>query len=338
MQHIACVGSGPASIVFALAVKRIAKSTAATIFRQGVDNEPNPSFALSNNQRRNIRGRLESVLETLQPLHRWQRMDVIHRGATTTVDTELGGALERTRLMITLEQAVLDQNCNVHHINSADFDRELASFDFVALDEADVALDRTHFEYDIAHRRAHSICFAVTQLATDRVLEVVQRGSSLFFGHGFSVGDGQASFFVEANAEAWLREGLLDAKPDVISAYMSDAFSRSLHGGRICSSGQLSQIYTAIRVGGVRKTVSCLEAQPKPRIHRFYTARNSRWMTPLISPQRSPRAASNHWNATKGPGALLRQVPRVHPTSKWTGWEICTAMSIFRRRPLPSTL
>ena len=117
MQHIACVGSGPASFVFALAVKRIVKSTAVTIFRQGVDNEPTPGFALSDNQRCNIRGGLKSVLETLHPLDRWQRMDVIHRGATTAVDGELGGALERARLMITLEQAALDQNCTVRDIN-----------------------------------------------------------------------------------------------------------------------------------------------------------------------------------------------------------------------------
>jgi len=246
MQHIACVGSGPASFVFALAVKRIAKSTAVTIFRQELDNETIPGFALADNQRRNIGGRLRSVLETLQPLHRWQRTDVIHRGVTTTVDGELSGALERDRLMSTLEQAAIEQNCTVRHINSADFDRELAAFDFVVLDETDIPLDHAHFEYDIAHRRAHGICFAVTQLAADRVLEVVKRGSSLFFGHGFSVVDGQASFFVEANAEAWLRESLLDAKPEAVSAYMSDAFSRSLHGGTIRSSGLLSQIHTAI--------------------------------------------------------------------------------------------
>jgi len=246
MQHIACVGSGPASFVFALAVKRIAKSSAVTIFRQGVNYDPDPGFALSDNQRRNIRSRLESALETLKPLHRWQRTDVIHRGAMTTVDGELGGALEGAPLMSTLEQAAIEQNCNVRHINSAKFDLELASFDFVVLEEADVPLDRAHFEYDIVHRRAHGICFAVTQLAADRVLEVVERGSSLFFGHGFAVSDGQASFYVEANAETWLREGLLDAKPEVIIAYMSDAFSRSLHGGTICSSGRLSQIHTAI--------------------------------------------------------------------------------------------
>jgi anthraniloyl-CoA monooxygenase len=245
MQHIACVGSGPASFVFALAVKGIAKSCAVTIFRQEVDYDPDPGFALSDNQRRNIRSRLESVLETLQPLHRWQRTDVIHRGAMTTVDGELGGALEGARLMSTLEQAAIEQNCNVRHINSAELDLELASFDFVVLEEADVPLDRAHFEYDTVHRRAHGICFAVTQLAADRVLEVVERGSSLFFGHGFSVGDGQASFCVEANAETWLREDLLDAKPEVIIAYMSDAFLRSLHGGTICSSGRLFQIHTA---------------------------------------------------------------------------------------------
>ena len=65
--------------------------------------------------------------------------------------------------MSTLEQAALDQDCTVRHINSADFDRELTSFDFVVLEEADVALDRAYFEYDIAHRRVHGICFAVTQ-------------------------------------------------------------------------------------------------------------------------------------------------------------------------------
>ena len=33
------------------------------------------------------------------------------------------------------------------------------------------------------------------------------------------------------------------------------------------------------RVGGARETVSCLEAQPKPRTDRFYTVRSSRLMT-----------------------------------------------------------
>ena len=337
MQHIACVGSGPASFVFALAVKRMAKSSAVTIFRQEVDYDPDPGFALSDNQRRNIRSRLESVLETLQPLHRWQRTDVIHRGAMTTVDGELGGALEGARLMSTLEQAAIEQNCNVRHINSAELDLELASFDFVVLEEADVALDRAHFEYDIVHRRAHGICFAVTQLAADRVLEVVERGSSLFFGHGFSVGDGQASFCVEANAEAWLREGLLDATPEVIMRICPMPFRARFTAARFVHQAGYFKFIQQSRVGGARETVSCLEAQPRPRTDRFYTVRSSRLMTPLISPQRSPMAASNHWNATKGPGALLRQVPRVHPTSKWTGWKICTAMSIFRRRPLPST-
>jgi anthraniloyl-CoA monooxygenase len=232
--------------VFALAVKRISKSAEVTIFRQGVDDNPAPGFALSDNRRRNIRGRLESILETLQPLHRWQRTDVIHRGARTAVEGELGSALERARLMSALENAAKEQNCTVRHINFADFDRELASFDFIVLEEADTALDRAYFEYDIAHRHAHGICFAVTPLAADRIFEVVERGSSLFFGHGFSVGGEQACFYVEANAEAWSREGLLDAQPDVISAYMSDAFSRSLHGGTIRSSGPLSQIHTAI--------------------------------------------------------------------------------------------
>ena len=270
MQHIACVGSGPASFVFALAVKRIAKSTAVTVFRQGSDNAPTPGFALSDNQRRNIRGRLKSVLGTLQPLHRWQRMDVIHRGATTTVDGELGGALERARLMITLEQAVLDQNCTVRHIDSADFDRELASFDFVVLDETDVALDRSHFEYDIAHRRAHGISCGDTGLLPIASWRSSNEESSLFFGHGFSAWRGKASFFVEADAEAWLREGLLDAKPDVISAYMSDAFSRSLHGGTIyVHRACYLKFIPQSRVGGARETVSCSVAPPRPHTDRF---------------------------------------------------------------------
>ena len=247
MQHIACVGSGPASFVFALEVKRKAKANAVTVFRYGVDTGSGAAtgFALSDNRRRNIRGRLETAIGAY-PLHRWLRTDIIHRGATTSVAGELGGAVERAWLMSALEQAAIVQNCIVRRIGSADLERELATFDVVVLDETDVPPDRAHFECDFAPRRVFGVCCAVTGLAADRVLEVVERGTSLFFGHGFSVGNGQASFFVEATDDAWSHEGLLDAEPAVLSAFVSAAFSRSLDGGTVTSAGRLSRSASAI--------------------------------------------------------------------------------------------
>jgi anthraniloyl-CoA monooxygenase len=246
MQHIACVGSGPASLLLALAVKSRSKAKAVTVFRRRFDNDPSPGFALSDNPRRNMRGRLEMILDTVLPLDRWLRTDIIHRGATTTVAGELGAGLERARLMAALEQALIEKNCIVRDADAADFDRELASFDLVVREETDAPLDRVHFEYDIVRKRAFGIGCAVTHLAADRVFEVVERGTSFFFGHGFSVSGEWASFFVEATGEAWTREGLLDAEPGVLCAYLSNVFSRALDGGAICSAGPLTQIYSAI--------------------------------------------------------------------------------------------
>ena len=246
MQHIACVGSGPASLLFALAVKRKAKAQAVTIFRPAVEWDPCPGFALSENRRRNIRDRLEAALNKSLPLKQWLSTDIFHRGARTSIAGRLGNAIERAQLMTSLEQAAIEQNCNVRHGGSADLDQELAAFDLVVLDVTDVPPDSVHLECDIAHRRAWGICFAVTHLAADRVLEVIERGPSLFFGHGFSVGEARAAFFVEANGDAWSREGLMDADPGVLSAYVSEVFSRSLEGGRVLGSGRLSHIYSAI--------------------------------------------------------------------------------------------
>jgi anthraniloyl-CoA monooxygenase len=244
MRHIACVGSGPASLLFVLAVNTKLKTNAVTIFRHAGDDDPSPGFAV--NRRRDIRGRLESALATSLPVNRWLRTNFVHRGAITTIAGDLGSAVARAPMVTILEQAAIEQNSTVRHVGPADLDRELATFDVVVLEETDVPSHRAHFACDIVRRHVWGVCFAVTHLAADRVLEVAERGNSFFFGHGFAVGDGQATFFVEATGDAWSREGLLEANSDAIWAFVSDAFSRALDGASVRVSGRLSQISSAM--------------------------------------------------------------------------------------------
>jgi anthraniloyl-CoA monooxygenase len=231
MRQIACVGSGPASMLFALTVNRRSKANAVTMLRRDAfDRNYTPGFALSDNPRRNFQGRLESVLGAPLPLHRWRRADVIQRGACTTIAGELGASVKQASLVSMLAKAALADKSPLRYIGDADLERELTAFDYIVLEETNLPANQTHFEFDVTQPDILSVHFEVTRLAADRVLEVVERGNSLFFGHGFLVGEEQASFFVEATEQAWSREGLLKAHPEALSAFIADAFSRSLDG------------------------------------------------------------------------------------------------------------
>jgi anthraniloyl-CoA monooxygenase len=246
MRQIACVGSGPASLLFALAVKRKSKASAVTIFRQPAGGGAGAGFALSNNRRRNMRGRLEAVLAAPLPVKQWLRTDVIHRGTSTAVAGALGGGVALGEFTAALEHAASKHDCVVRDIDTGDLEGRLAAFDLVAVEEIDVVPDRACFECDVVQRRGFGVRFEVTQLAADRVLEVVERGNSIFFGHGFAVAEGQGSFFVEANDEAWSRGGLRDGDAAALTAFVSDAFARSLSGATIHACSGLKRIHSAV--------------------------------------------------------------------------------------------
>jgi anthraniloyl-CoA monooxygenase len=245
MRNIACVGSGPASLVFALAVKQTSPAAAVTIIRRAADHAPSLGFALSDNRRRAMRARLESVLDAPLPVHRWRRADIIRRGAKTSIAGELGGAIAHQALLSALERAAIAHHCTLRQIGDADLEDALAAFDLVAWDGTDTAPD-SGFATDIAPHRAFSVCLAVSQLAADRVLEVAESQQSLFLGHGFSAGDAGACLFVEATADAWQREGLLDADATRLAGFVTNTFAHALGGGSIRHAGRLMPLAAAV--------------------------------------------------------------------------------------------
>ncbi len=231
IRNIACVGSGPASLLFALAVNTQSKGQAVTMFRRTpFDKNYTPGFALSNNPRRDLQKRFEAMLGSALPFKRWQQADVIQRGTRTMIAGELGAAVKQGSLVSGLAKALIEHKCPLHYIGDGDLERKLSDFDYVVLESADCATDDAYFEFEVTQRPARSVHLEATNLAADRVLEVAERGNSLFLGHGFAVAEGQASFFVEATSEAWSRAGLLKAYPEALSAFILDAFSCSLDG------------------------------------------------------------------------------------------------------------
>jgi anthraniloyl-CoA monooxygenase len=234
MRQIACVGSGPASLLFALAVNAKSKTNAVTVLRRSPpDSDCIPGFALSNHPQRNLDERIAAVFGTSMPFVRWQKVRIFKRGVETAIDGELGKAAEGARLVSMLEAAVAAHECAVRDIGGSGLDGELANFDYVICENTDGAALDDCFEFDATQYGAFGIRFETTRLAADRVLEAVERGESTFFGHGFAVAENKASFFVEAAESAWSREGLLKADPESLSAFIADAFSRSLNGAKL---------------------------------------------------------------------------------------------------------
>jgi anthraniloyl-CoA monooxygenase len=241
MRQIACVGSGPASLLFALAVNTTSKTHAVTLFRRAVfDRNYAPGFALSRNPRRNLQERLKSVIGTYVPYTPWKRAQVFRRSVATNFEGDLGAGMKHSHVMEMLGIALAKHKIGTH-LFSDDMEPGLSQFDYVVLEDTE-ALPEYHspFACDVAQGSCMEVQFAVTQrLAADRVLEVAERDGSVFFGQGFTTYNNFASygnfasFSVAATSEAWSRQGLLIAHPDKLSAFVSNAFSHSLGEGTL---------------------------------------------------------------------------------------------------------
>ncbi len=180
------------------------------------------------------------------PFKRWLRAEVIQRGAKTTIEGDLGSAVEQAQLVRMLATAAIEENCPVRTVGTADFERELAAFDYIVIEDTELSTKDACFEFDVTQRGGFGVHLEASRLAADRVLDVVERGNLIFFGHGFSVAEGKASFVVEAAGEAWSREGLLKADLETLSAFISDAFSRSLDGANLTFCHTLSPLHSAV--------------------------------------------------------------------------------------------
>src|SRR5215472_6875052 len=265
MRQIACVGSGLASLLFALAVNRHSQTHAVTLLRSGRAGCESLGFALSDNARRDLPARLAALLGAPLPIRRWRQADVIQCGVRMAIEGNLGAATDGARLAELLESAIDALDRPVRIVDATLSERELAAFDHVVTEDTAASTNEAGFEFAETPTTALGLYLDATQLAADRVLEVVERGGSLFLGHGFVVAEGKANFYVEALGDAWSREGLRAADPQALCAFVTEAFSLLLGSAKLALCRGLSPLHSAmprqwrsgnrILLGGAAKAV-----------------------------------------------------------------------------------
>jgi anthraniloyl-CoA monooxygenase len=245
-MQIGCVGSGLASLLFALAVNRNSQRHAVTLLRRDSGRRDTTGFALSDNARRDLQARLAAQLGAPPPTRRWRQADVIQCGVRTAIEGNFGAAADSACLVELLESAIAGQDRPVRIVDPAISERELAAFDYVVVEDVEPLTNEACFEFSVTQTAVLGLHLEATQLAADRVLEVVERDGSLFLGHGFVVAEGKASFYVEAVGGAWSRQGLRDAGPQPLCGFAAEAFSRSLGDAKLALCGGLSPQHSAM--------------------------------------------------------------------------------------------
>lgn len=246
MRQIACVGSGLASLLFALAVNRNSRTHAVTLLRGDHAGGASAGFAFSDNTRRNVPARLAAVLGAPPPVRRWSQAEVIQCGFRTAIEGNFGAAADEARLRGLLESAMAGLDRPVRIVDAVASERELAAFDYIIIEDTDAATNDACFEFAVTPSAALGLHLTATQLAADRVLEVVERGPSLFLGHGYIAAENKADFFVEALGDTWSREGLRDADSDALCAFAAEIFVRSLGGAKLALRRGLSPLHAAV--------------------------------------------------------------------------------------------
>src|ERR1700685_120304 len=138
MRTIACIGSGPASLLFALAVNTQSKSHAVTMFRRtAFDRNYAPGFALSRNPRRNLQERLKTVFGVAVPYTPWKRAQVFQHGVATNFEGDLGAGMKQAHVVEMLGIALAEHKITTHILPDDDMESELSRFDYVVLEDTE---------------------------------------------------------------------------------------------------------------------------------------------------------------------------------------------------------
>jgi anthraniloyl-CoA monooxygenase len=226
-MRIACFGSGPACFLLGLAIKRKQNVHDVTIFQGKPSPENELGIALPSDPRQNTKIQIEALLGKCLPLHRWSDTEVVQRGARTKIAGALASGILLRPLLGMLKDAAKAAGCATEPADSFD-EADLSSFDVVAVEDSTASQFRERFAFDVRQQPTRSVLFPASCLAADRVIEVVEAGGAIFFGHGFAVSERQAVYFAEATEQAWASQHLLDATPGAVAKFVSSAFSQSL--------------------------------------------------------------------------------------------------------------
>jgi anthraniloyl-CoA monooxygenase len=258
-MKIACIGGGPASLYFAVLLKKRLPAATIDVYEQ---NRPDDTFGwgvvFSDETLGNFeQADPESFARIQQSFAYWTDIDTFYGGSKVTSTGHGFCGLARVRLLQILHDRCRELGVGLHFQQPvADIDAIVASHDLVVAADGVNSRVReryaTSFGPHLDWRRCKFAWFGTTKRMTAFTFVFQPTQWGLFQVHAYPFEAGRGTWIVECREETWRKAGLDQLDEAQSAAFCEQLFAEHLRGERLLINRSIWRTFPTVRCASWR--------------------------------------------------------------------------------------
>ncbi|HZN41175.1 MAG TPA: FAD-dependent monooxygenase [Planctomycetota bacterium] len=253
-MKIACIGGGPASLYFAILLKKRAPGVEIDVYEQ---NKADDTFGWGVVFSDETLGNFEtadapSFARIRDSFTYWTDIDTFHAGQKVTSTGHGFCGLARVRLLQLLHERCRELGVRLHFQTMiTDVDRVVAEHDLVVAADGVNSRVRerfsTSFRPNLDWRKCKFAWFGTTKRMTAFTFVFQPTEWGLFQVHAYPFEPGRGTWIVECREETWRRAGLHELDEAQSAAFCEQLFAAHLEGARLLTNKSVWRTFPTIR-------------------------------------------------------------------------------------------
>ena len=258
-MKIACIGGGPASLYFAVLLKKRLPGVEIDVYEQ---NKPDDTFGWGVVFSDETLGKFEeadpeSMARIRENFAYWTDIDTFYRGAKVTSTGHGFCGLARRKLLQLLHERCQELGVRLHFQTPVvDIDQCVATHDLVlAADGVNSRVRERYaasFQPNLDWRKCKFAWFGTTKPMTAFTFVFQPTEWGLFQVHAYPFEKGRGTWIVECREETWRRAGLDKLDEAQSAAFCEKLFAEHLAGEKLLINRSIWRTFPTIRCGSWR--------------------------------------------------------------------------------------
>jgi anthraniloyl-CoA monooxygenase len=258
-MKIACIGGGPASLYFAILLKKRHPSAEIDIYEQ---NKSDDTFGwgvvFSDETLGNFEeADPESMRRIRENFAYWTDIDTFYGGEKVTSTGHGFCGLARKQLLLLLQERCRELGVCLHFEHLVEnIDELVASHDLVVASDGVNSVVRDHysdsFQPDLDWRKCKFAWFGTTKKMTAFTFVFKETEWGLFQVHAYPFEEGRGTWIVECREETWKKAGLDKLSEEESAAFCHKLFAEHLEGEELLINRSVWRTFPTIRCGSWR--------------------------------------------------------------------------------------
>lgn len=242
-MKINIIGGGPASMYFAILMKKADAAHEITIYeRNGPDDTFGWGVVFSGKTLANLRAADEpSHAEITREFEAWDNVDVVHRDEKISIHGNSFSGIARLRLLKILQKRCEELGVR---INFRDEVADIESMRFrcdllIGADGVNSTVRQTfaaEFKPDLSVRPNKYIWYGTKHLFHGLTLTFRETPAGVFAAHSYKFNQTTSTFIVECDPQTWTNAGFAEMSDEDTRAYLADVFAADLEGHALLSN------------------------------------------------------------------------------------------------------